>query len=60
MFAQNGLRTEPIAIKYILDRDSNVLENNRPQRVKANSPQTAYLTKSMLEDVVKKGTGWRE
>ncbi len=59
VFAQNGLRTEPIAIKYILDRDSNVLENTRPQRIKAISPQSAYLTTSMLEDVVKKGTGWR-
>ncbi|MEN8261883.1 MAG: PBP1A family penicillin-binding protein [Nitrospirota bacterium] len=59
VFAQGGLRREPIAIKYIIDSEGNILENNQPESVRAISPQTSYLTTSMLEDVVKHGTGWR-
>ena len=36
-----------------------MLENNRPEGVRAISPQTAFRATSMLEDVVKHGTGWR-
>lgn len=59
VFAQGGLRTEPIAIKYIIGPDGSVLENNEPKRVQVISPQTAFLATSMLEDAVKHGTGWR-
>ena len=59
VFAQNGVRTDPIAIKYIIDRKGNVIENNQPKRVRAVDPRTAFLLTSMLEDVVKSGTGWR-
>ncbi len=59
VFAQGGIRREPIAIKYIIDADGNVLENNEPKGTRVISPQTAFLTTSMLEDVVKYGTGWR-
>ena len=59
VFAQNGQRAEPIAIKYILDADGSVLENNQPDSTQVISPQASFLTTSMLEDVVKKGTGWR-
>jgi len=59
VLAQGGFRTEPIAIKYIIGPDGNVLENNEPKRVQVISPQSAFLATSMLEDVVKHGTGWR-
>ncbi len=59
VFAQGGARTEPIAIKYILDQQGNVLENNRPRPQQVISPEAAYLATSMLEDAVKHGTGWR-
>jgi penicillin-binding protein 1A len=59
VFAQGGIRMKPIAIKYILDSDGNVIENNQPKGVRVISPQTAFLATSMLEDVVKYGTGWR-
>jgi penicillin-binding protein 1A len=59
VFAQGGIRMEPIAIKYIIDSDGNVIENNQPRGVRVISPQTAFLATSMLEDVVKHGTGWR-
>ena len=59
VFAQNGIRREPIAIKYIIDREGNVIENNQPKGVRTVDPRTAFLTTSMLEEVVKSGTGWR-
>jgi penicillin-binding protein 1A len=59
VFAQGGKRTVPIAIKYVIDSDGNVLENNQPSAIRAISPQTAFLATSMLEDVVRHGTGWR-
>lgn len=59
VLAQNGVRMDPIAIKYIIDRDGNVIENNHPRGVRAIDPRTAFLSTSMLEEVVKSGTGWR-
>jgi penicillin-binding protein 1A len=59
VFARGGIRMNPIAIKYILDSEGNVIENNQPRGTRAISPQTAFLATSMLEDVVKHGTGWR-
>ena len=50
---------EPIAIKYVIDASGDVLENNQPEGERVISPQTAFLATSMLEDVVKSGTGWR-
>lgn len=58
-FANGGLRMTPIGIKYVIGADGSVLENNQPDGVRIMSPQTAFLVTSMLEDVVKRGTGWR-
>ncbi len=59
VFANSGRKPEPITIKYIVDADGDILESNTPGSSRVIDPQTAYLTTSMLEDVVKKGTGWR-
>ncbi|MBC8413467.1 PBP1A family penicillin-binding protein, partial [bacterium] len=59
VFANNGVRNDPIAIKYILDKDGNVIESNQPKGTRVMTEQTSFLITSMLEDVVKKGTGWR-
>ena len=59
IFEQGGMKMRPIAIKYIVDSDKNVLENNQPEGVRVISPQTAFLATSMLEDVVKYGTARR-
>lgn len=58
-FAREGIKMAPIAVKYVTDSDGNILENNEPEGIRVISPQTAFLTTSMLEDVVKYGTGWR-
>jgi penicillin-binding protein 1A len=59
VFASGGLKVKPIAIKYIIDSKGRVLESNEPEAEEVISPQTAFLITSMLEDVVKYGTGWR-
>lgn len=59
VFANQGIKMEPIAIKYVINADGDVIENNQPEGEQVISPQTAFLATSMLEDVVKSGTGWR-
>ena len=53
------MKVKPIAIKYITDSKGRVLESNEPEAEEVISPQTAFLITSMMEDVVKNGTGWR-
>jgi penicillin-binding protein 1A len=59
VFAHGGIRRDPVTVRYILDSAGKVIENSQPMEVRAISPETAYLITSMLEDVVKRGTGWR-
>lgn len=59
VFANGGLKIKPIAIKYITDTKGRILESNDPEQEEVISPQTAFLITSMMEDVVKYGTGWR-
>lgn len=59
VFAHEGMKVKPIAIKYVTDSMGTVLESNEPEAEEAISPQTAFLVTSMMEDVVKYGTGWR-
>jgi len=59
VFASDGMKVKPVAIKYITDSKGRVLESNEPEAEEVISPQTAFLTTSMMEDVVRYGTGWR-
>lgn len=59
VFASNGTKVKPVSIKYITDRKGRVVETNEPESEQAISAQTAFLITSMMEDVVKYGTGWR-
>ena len=59
VFADEGMKATPIAIKYVIDSKGAVLESSEPEAEEAISPQTAFLITSMMEDVVKYGTGWR-
>lgn len=59
VFANGGMKVKPIAVKYITDSKGKVLESNEPEAEEVISPQTAFLITSMMEDVVKNGTGWR-
>jgi len=59
VFANYGIKIKPIAIKYITDSKGRILESNEPEAEEVISPQTAFLITSMMEDVVRNGTGWR-
>jgi penicillin-binding protein 1A len=59
VFANYGYLVSPIFITKIVDRDGNVLELNSSTRKKVIDKTTAYIITSMLESVVKSGTGWR-
>lgn len=59
VFASNGMKVRPISIKYITDRKGRVLESNEPNPEQTISPQTSFLITSMMQDVIKYGTGWR-
>ncbi len=59
VFANSGYRVAPVFITRILDRKGDVLEETPPKIVKVIEKNTAYLMTSLLESVVKDGTGWR-
>jgi len=59
VFANSGYLVEPVFITKVVDRDGNVLEEAQPNREKVIEKSTAYIVTSMLESVVKQGTGWR-
>jgi penicillin-binding protein 1A len=56
-FASQGMRSEPILIKSIVDGKGVVLESYQPEPKEAIDPTTAYLVTSMLKSVVTEGTG---
>jgi penicillin-binding protein 1A len=59
VFASSGMKTKPVFIKYISDRKGRIVENSEPSPEQMISPQTSFLITSMMEDVVRHGTGWR-
>ncbi len=75
VFANGGVRVDPIYITRILDRDGNILESNDPADFprgmapgqkfigqspeRVISPETAYLITNLMESVVQSGTGRR-
>jgi penicillin-binding protein 1A len=56
-FASQGIRTEPIIIKSIVDGSGAELESYQPGPVQAIDRTTAYLVTSLLKSVVEEGTG---
>ncbi|MDJ0720081.1 MAG: penicillin-binding protein 1A [Desulfobacterales bacterium] len=59
VFVNNGYRVKPIFVTRIEDRDGNVLEEARSEKEKVIENTTAFIMNSMLESVVKEGTGQR-
>lgn len=59
VFDNAGYLIEPVFVIKILDRDGNVLEEAVPAREKVIEKSTAYIITSLLEGVVKQGTGRR-
>jgi penicillin-binding protein 1A len=59
VFANQGYLVEPAFITKIEDRFGNVLEEMNPTRERVIDKSTAYIMTSMMESVVKEGTGRR-
>lgn len=57
--ANNGVYTKPIFVKRIETSTGTVVYDAVAETRKVASPQIAYLTTNMLQDVVSKGTGAR-
>ncbi len=55
-FANQGIKTEPIAIKCIKDKESVVIKESMPQEERVISPQTAYIMTNLMKGVVERGT----
>ena len=56
-FASQGIRTDPVIIKSIIDGNGVELESYEPQPKEAIDRTTAYLVTSLLKSVVEEGTG---
>ncbi|MGD9331442.1 MAG: PBP1A family penicillin-binding protein [Desulfobacterales bacterium] len=59
VFANYGYRVNPIFITKITDRDGQIMEENLTEREKVLEETTAFIVNSLLESVVKSGTGQR-
>ncbi|MGA7962750.1 MAG: PBP1A family penicillin-binding protein, partial [Candidatus Acidiferrales bacterium] len=56
-FATNGVRAEPLFLRSVLAADGTVEETAGPRTRAVLDPRVAYLTTSLMEDVINKGTG---
>ncbi|MBN1878673.1 transglycosylase domain-containing protein [bacterium] len=57
-FANAGIRSDPLMIRRIVDRDRHVIRETYPALRAALRPDTAYLTTSLLTAVITEGTGF--
>ncbi|HSL91342.1 MAG TPA: PBP1A family penicillin-binding protein, partial [Candidatus Limnocylindrales bacterium] len=55
-FANGGERPTPYFFREIRDASGNILENADPQTKRAISPETAYLTVRLMQEVILSGT----
>ncbi|MBU2591458.1 MAG: PBP1A family penicillin-binding protein, partial [Nitrospinae bacterium] len=59
VFANGGIMATPMAVKEITDSKGNVIESNKPVLEQVISPENAFMTTSVLQNVVQEGTGWQ-
>lgn len=59
VFANQGIRVEPIAITKVLDKMDNVIYSAHPEKKIALPEDVAYIMTNMLQTVITRGTGWR-
>lgn len=57
VLAAEGIYAEPMYITRVVDRNGNVLEDNKPRRREVLSPEIAYMATNMLQSVINEGTG---
>jgi penicillin-binding protein 1A len=59
VFASQGVRYDPIAIKWVEDADGQVLEKHTSLGDRVISEQQAFIMTTMLQSVVQRGTATR-
>jgi penicillin-binding protein 1B len=57
-FAANGVRAEPLFIRSVVTADGKMVESNAPVSRPVLDPRVAFLTTSLMEDVINHGTGY--
>lgn len=57
VFANQGIKVPPYAIRRIVDANGNVIFENNPPEREIISPQTAYVITDIMTGVMKRGTG---
>ena len=58
-FPNQGVRMRPYEVQRIVDRQGNVLEENRPSPAEALRADTAFVMTSLLRGVTERGTAAR-
>jgi penicillin-binding protein 1A len=56
VFPNQGVRMRPHTVVRVIDRQGNVLEENRPEPSDAIRADTAYVMTTLLQGVVQRGT----
>jgi penicillin-binding protein 1A len=59
IFANEGTMAKPIFINKIVDRRGEIIEENTTETKDVLSKQTAYVMTTLMQAVIKEGTGWR-
>ena len=58
VFANRGIRNDPLFVLKVEDKNGTVLEKNSPRPVEVLSEETASVMTSMLQSVMDHGTGY--
>jgi penicillin-binding protein 1A len=58
VFANRGVRVEPVMILKITDRAGTLMEETKPYAEEVLSPQTAYIMANMMKTVLDGGTAY--
>jgi penicillin-binding protein 1A len=57
VFPNQGVRMKPIEVLKVMDREGNLLEENRSEPVDVIRADTAFVMMNLLRGVVQRGTG---
>jgi penicillin-binding protein 1B len=58
IFADGGVRADPLFIRGVMDADGQWLERSQPSTRQAVDPRATYIVTNILEDVINHGTGY--
>jgi penicillin-binding protein 1A len=56
VFPNQGVRMKPLQVLKVMDRDGNLLEENRAEAIDVIRADTAYVMTNMLRGVIQRGT----